>query len=87
MRKIQHCIDFVPGTVILNMVAYRTSPKEYEELQRQINKLVAKGLICESISPCAVPTLLELKKDGTWRMFIDSRATNKDLFLVLMMTC
>ncbi|KAD4982013.1 hypothetical protein E3N88_18684 [Mikania micrantha] len=71
MRLIQHKIDLIPG----NKPAYRT--KQTLEIQKHVEDLLSKGLIRESVSPCAVPTLLVPKKNGERRMCMDGRAINK----------
>ncbi|KAL5801030.1 hypothetical protein ACOSQ3_032662 [Xanthoceras sorbifolium] len=76
IRGIEHQIDFVPGAPIPNRPAYRSNPEETKELQRQVDELMEKGYVRESMSPCAVPVLLVPKKDGTWRMCVDCRAIN-----------
>uniref|UniRef100_A0A2N9FKL4 Retrotransposon gag domain-containing protein n=1 Tax=Fagus sylvatica TaxID=28930 RepID=A0A2N9FKL4_FAGSY len=59
IRGIEHQIDFVPGATIPNRPAYRSNPEETKELQRQVSELLEKGHVRESMSPCAVPVLLQ----------------------------
>ncbi|XP_012448740.1 uncharacterized protein LOC105771908 [Gossypium raimondii] len=62
--RIEHQIDFVPGAVIPNRPAYWTNPEETKELHRQVNELMEKGYIRESLSPCAVPVLFVVSLEG-----------------------
>lgn len=76
IKGIEHQIDFIPRASIPNRLAYKSNPKETKELQRQVEELLTKGHVRESISPCVVPVFLVPKKDGSWRMCVDCRAIN-----------
>ncbi|XP_031378486.1 uncharacterized protein LOC116193880 [Punica granatum] len=71
IRGIEHQIDFIPGVPIPNRPAYRCSPEEAKELQKQVNELLIKSYVRESMSSCSVPVLLVPKKDGIWRMGVE----------------
>ena len=64
------------GASIPNRPTYRSNPEETKELQRQVNELMEKGYVKESMSLCAVPMILVPKKDGTWRMCVDCQSIN-----------
>src|SRR5438105_397131 len=76
IRGIEHQIDLILSASLPNRAPYRTNPEETKEIQRQVQELLDKGYVRESLSPCAVPVILVPKKDGTWRMCVDCRAIN-----------
>ena len=76
-RDINHHIEFILGASLPNKEAYRLTPQENEEVRKQVQGLVDKGLIKIFLIPCAVPAVLTPKKGGEWRMCTDSIAINK----------
>ena len=76
-REIQHEIQLHPDAPLPNIGMYHLSILQNEEIRKQIQELVEKGLIRPSTSPCGSPIVLFPKKYGTWRMCIDNRALNK----------
>lgn len=47
------------------------SPKEHEELSREVMELLRNGYVGESMSPCAVPALLAITQ---WYMVLPQAA-------------
>ena len=62
IRGIEHQIDFIPGASLPNRAAYRANPEETKEIQRQVQDLLDRGYVRESLSPCSVPVILVPKK-------------------------
>ena len=44
-RSINHHIDFIPGASLPNKASYRMSLKDNEEIRKQVQELLDKGLI------------------------------------------
>ncbi|GBG80460.1 hypothetical protein CBR_g30923 [Chara braunii] len=75
-QPIQHRIEIEPGSRTPKGVVYRMSPRELEELRKQLDELLEKGWIRPSSSPFGAPVLFVPKKEGELRMCIDYRGLN-----------
>jgi len=73
---LQEYTDVFSGATLPNRAAYRTNLDETKEIHRQVQELLDRGYVRESLSPFVVPVLLVPKKDSTWRMCVDCRAIN-----------
>ncbi|GJP44801.1 hypothetical protein CLOM_g4216 [Closterium sp. NIES-68] len=76
-RTHQHEIVEEPGSKLAFRAPYRLSHIELADMKKQIEYLLAKGLIRPSTSPYCAPVLFTPKPDGSLRMCIDYRALNK----------
>ncbi|GJP51198.1 hypothetical protein CLOM_g10360 [Closterium sp. NIES-68] len=76
-RTHQHEIVEEPGSKPTFRAPYWLSPIELADMKKQIEYILAKGLIRPSISPYGAPVLFAPKPDGSLRMCIDYRTLNK----------
>ena len=75
--QVKHAINLTPGAPLPNGPIYQRSLLENDEIKRQFQKLLQKGHIRPSSSPCGSLIVLVWKKDGSWRLCIDYQALNK----------
>ena len=76
-RSVDHSIHLLPRVQPVNSRPYRYSHAQKAEIEKQTQELLLSGIIQPSRSPYASPALLVKKKDGNWRLCIDSRNLNK----------
>ncbi|KAJ9534100.1 hypothetical protein QJQ45_002103 [Haematococcus lacustris] len=76
-RPVGHAIPLVPDARPSVVPQYRMSQDEHAELKKQVQNLLAKGMIEPSSSPFAAPILFVKKKSGELRMCLDDRQLNK----------
>lgn len=71
-RACDHRIPLIPGAQPFSIRPYRHKPEHKHEIERQVEELLRTGIIQRSTSPFSSPVILVKKKDGTWRMCIDT---------------
>ncbi|KAJ9513216.1 hypothetical protein QJQ45_029520 [Haematococcus lacustris] len=76
-RPVGHAIPLVPDARPSVVPPYRMSQDEHAELKKQVQDLLAKGMIEPSSCPFAAPILFVKKKSGELRMCLDYRQLNK----------
>jgi hypothetical protein len=72
---VKHSID-TGGAAPIRQPLRRSSPTQRAEVERQVEELLAKGLIQPSDSPWSSPVVLVDKKDGSKRLCLDYRRLN-----------
>ena len=69
--------ELEPGAKPTYTPSYRASPREIEEMKRQVEEGMAAGRIRVSNSPYGSGVLFVVKSDGSLRMCVDYRRLNK----------
>nr|GEU74916.1 putative reverse transcriptase domain-containing protein [Tanacetum cinerariifolium] len=76
-RPVEFPINLIPAVAPVAQAPYLLAPFDMKELSEQLQEFSDKGFIRPSSSPWETPVLFVKKKDGSFRMCIDYRESNK----------
>jgi len=76
-REVEFAIDLMLGTSPISIAPYRMSASELGKLKKQLEELLEKQFIWQSVSLWGAPVLLVKKNDGSMRLCMDYRQVNK----------
>lgn len=63
----------------VNIRPYRYPIKLRDIIEKCVQKMLDRGIIQKSCSPFASPVALVVKKNDTWRLYVDYRELNKKI--------
>jgi hypothetical protein len=85
IRHHDHTIPMKERAQAINLRPYRYSRVQKDILEKMVEEMLESGIIQQSNSPFVSPVVL-VKKDGSWRFYVDYRAliqlTIKDKFSI-----
>jgi len=73
-RGTEYNIDLIQGASLPNRLTYRSNTEETKEIQKQVEQLMDKGSVQESLSPYAILVILVPMKDRLGTMCNDCSA-------------
>jgi predicted aspartyl protease/dUTPase len=76
VKGYQCKIDVFPGSKPVRKRPYRASPKQQEIIDKELDEMLANGIIEPTMSEYASPIVLVQKPDGSQRLCVDYRELN-----------
>lgn len=77
-RECDHKIPLMNSQVFVNSRPYRYPFYQKNEIERQIKEMLVVGIIRDSSNFFVSPVILVCMADGSWRLYVDYRALNKN---------